>query len=93
MGSSHTIRAGGISGVEFDTVYDVEVTAISVCGSESEAKKISVIIEANGEGKIYIHEKYQMYCISTIIYFYVIFNFYKTTVLCGKRSHIAFLQY
>ena len=67
MGSSHTIRVGGISGVEFNTVYDVEVTAISVCASESEAKHISVIIEANDEGKIYIHEKYQMYCISTIM--------------------------
>ena len=30
MGSSHTIRAGGISEVEFKTIYDIEVTAISV---------------------------------------------------------------
>ena len=51
MGSSHVIRAGGISGVEFNTVYDVEVTAISVCASESETRKVPVIIEANGEGK------------------------------------------
>ena len=59
MGSSHTTRAGGISGglsgVEFNTFYDVEVTAISVCGSdESEIRKIPVMIEANGEGYLYI---------------------------------------
>ena len=54
MGSSHTTRAGGISGVEFITFYDVEVTAISVCGSESEIREIPVMIEANGEGYMYI---------------------------------------
>ena len=52
MGSSHTIRAGGISGVEFNTVYDVEVAAISVCGSESERGKMTVMIEANGKREI-----------------------------------------
>ena len=46
MGSSHTIR-GGISGVKFNTVYDVEVTAISVCGSESEQSNITVMINAS----------------------------------------------
>ena len=50
MGSSHTIGAGGISGVEFKTIYAVEVTAISVCGSEGETRKIPVMIEGNGEG-------------------------------------------
>ena len=47
MGSSHTIRAGGTSGVEFNTVYDVEVTAISVCGSESELSSTTVMINAS----------------------------------------------
>ena len=47
MGSSHTIRAGSISGVKFNTVYDVEVTAISVCGSESEQSSITVMINAS----------------------------------------------
>ena len=46
MGSSHTIR-GGISAVNFNTVYDVEVTAISVCGSESEQSNITVMINAS----------------------------------------------
>ena len=45
--SSHTIRAGGISGVVFNSVYDVEVTAISVCESESEPAIISVMIETS----------------------------------------------
>ena len=49
MGSSHTIRAGGMSAVEFNTMYDVEVTAISVCGSESEPAIFFVII--GGDGK------------------------------------------
>ena len=47
MGSSHTIRAGSISGVKFNTVYDVEVTAISVCGDESEQSNITVMINAS----------------------------------------------
>ena len=47
MGSSHTIRAGSISGVEFNTVYDVEVTAISVCGDESGQSNITVMINAS----------------------------------------------
>ena len=47
MGGSHTIRGGSISGVEFNTVYDVEVTAISVCGSESEQSNITVMINAS----------------------------------------------
>ena len=47
MGSSHTIRAGGISSVEFNTVYDIEVTAISMCGSESEQSNITVMINAS----------------------------------------------
>ena len=47
MGSSHTIKAGSISKVEFNTVYDVEVTAISVCGEESELSNISVMINAS----------------------------------------------
>ena len=47
MGSSHTIRAGGISKVKFNTIYDVEVTAISVCGSESEQSNITVMINAS----------------------------------------------
>ena len=47
MRGSHTIRAGSISGVKFNTVYDVEVTAISVCGSESEPSNITVMINAS----------------------------------------------
>ena len=47
MGSSHTIRAGGISEVKFNTVYDVEVTAVSVCGDESEQSNITVMINAS----------------------------------------------
>ena len=47
IGSSHTIRVGGISEVKFNTVYDVEVTAISVCGSESEQSNITVMINAS----------------------------------------------
>ena len=47
MGSSHTIRAGGISEVEFNTVYDVEVTAVSVCGSESETRNILIMFDAS----------------------------------------------
>ena len=47
MRSSHTIRAGGISGVKFNTVYDVEVTAVSMCGSESELSNITTMINAS----------------------------------------------
>ena len=47
MGSSHTIRAGSISEVKFNTLYDVEVTAIGVCGSESEQSNITVMINAS----------------------------------------------
>ena len=47
MGSSHTIRASGISKLKFNTFYDVEVTAISVCGSESEQSNITVMINAS----------------------------------------------
>ena len=47
MGSSHTIRAGGISAVKFNIFSDVEVTAISVCGSESEQSNITVMINAS----------------------------------------------
>ena len=47
MRSSHTIRAGGISGVEFNTIYDVQVTAISVCGDQSEQSNITVMINAS----------------------------------------------
>ena len=47
MGSCHTIRAGSISKLEFNRVYDVEVTAISVCGEESELSNITVMINAS----------------------------------------------
>ena len=47
MGSSHTIRAGGISKVKFNTVYDAEVTAVSVCGDDSEQSNITVMINAS----------------------------------------------
>ena len=48
-GSSHTIRVDGISGVEFNTAYAVEVTAFSMCASESEPAIIFVMIEASGK--------------------------------------------
>ena len=47
MGGSHTIRAGGIFGVEFNIVYDVIVTATNICGSESEISSITVEINAS----------------------------------------------
>ena len=47
IGSSHTIRVGGISEVKFNTVYDVEVTAISMCEDESEQNNITVMINAS----------------------------------------------
>ena len=47
MRSSHTIRAGSMSGVEFNTVYSAEVYAISVCKSESEKSNITVMINAS----------------------------------------------
>ena len=43
MGSSHTIK-GGISGVEFNVPYVVIVTALSICGDESELSNITVEI-------------------------------------------------
>ena len=46
MGSSHTIR-GGISGVEFNVPYIVKVTALSICGDESEFSNITVEINAS----------------------------------------------
>ena len=47
--SSHTIKASGILEMEYNTAYDVEVTAISVCGSESEIRNIPLMIGAIGE--------------------------------------------
>ena len=47
MGSSHAISAGSISRVEFNTVYDVVVTAISVCGDESELSNVTLMINAS----------------------------------------------
>ena len=52
MGSSHTIRAGGMSGVKFNVPYVVHVTALNICGDESEQNNITVMIKA-GEGVLY----------------------------------------
>ena len=46
MGSSHTIRAGGMSGVEFNVPYVVHVTALNICGDESEQSNITAMINA-----------------------------------------------
>ena len=46
MGSSHTIR-GGISRVKFNVPYVVIVTALSICGYESELRNITVEINAS----------------------------------------------
>ena len=45
MGSSHTIRADGISGVEFNVPYVVHVTTLNICGDESEQSNITVMIK------------------------------------------------
>ena len=47
MGSSHTIRPGLMSVVQFNTIYDVEVTAISICEEESEPSNSTVEINAS----------------------------------------------
>ena len=52
MGSSHTIRAGGMSGVKFNVPYVVHVTALNICGDESEQSNITVMINA-GEWLLY----------------------------------------
>ena len=46
MESSHIIRAGGMSGVEFNVPYVVHVTALNICGDESEQSNITVMINA-----------------------------------------------
>ena len=42
---SHTITADGI----FNTSYDVEVTAVNICGEKSSPESITVRRETNGE--------------------------------------------
>ena len=47
--SSHIIKAGDGSEVNFNVNYNVEVVAISTCGSKTEPSNISVIISASGK--------------------------------------------
>ena len=47
-GTAHTITADG-SDVMFNTLYDVEVTAVNTCGLESNPASITVNITASGE--------------------------------------------
>ena len=47
-GTVHTITADG-SDVMFNTLYDVEVTAVNTCGLESNPASITVNITASGE--------------------------------------------
>ena len=47
-GTAHTITADG-SDVMFNTLYDVEVTAVNTCGLESNPASITVNIAASGE--------------------------------------------
>ena len=47
MRSSHTIRAGSMSEVKFNTVYSAEVSALSMCKLESEKSNITVMINAS----------------------------------------------
>ena len=46
MESSHIIRAGGMSGVKFNVPYVVHVTALNICGDESEQSNITMMINA-----------------------------------------------
>ena len=48
IGTEHSITADG-SDVMFNTLYDVEVTAVNTCGLESNPASITVNIAASGE--------------------------------------------
>ena len=50
IGTAHTITADG-SDVMFNTLYDVEVTAVNTCGLESSPANITVNITASDEKK------------------------------------------